>query len=121
MKKFNFKGSKIYKYLRPFASWRFLAAFGAAWTITNGIWYAIAFAPIPHIPAALVWFSRGYIAFIYMPWSPEKLITIPMAMWIHIKLFKNDEKTRKKLEEMHAQAKQDWAAFKSKFKRGEPK
>lgn len=120
MKKINFKGSKLYKYLRPFASWRFLVAFGAAWVITNGIWYAFAFAPIPHLPAALVWFSRGYIAVLYGP-TPEKLLTIPVAIWIHMKLFKKDEKTREQLEEMHAQAKRDWAALKAKFKRGEKK
>lgn len=29
----------------------------------------------------------GWLAFLCMPWCPEKLITIPLAIWLHKKLF----------------------------------
>jgi hypothetical protein len=111
------KQSRWKTYLRPFASWRFLIAFGAAWVITNGLWYVIAFAPIDFLPSWLVWFARSYIAFIYLPWSPEKLITFPIAIWFHIKVFKKDIKTRKQLEELYKQAQDDWEIVKNKFKK----
>lgn len=89
-----------------------MISFGAAWCITNGIWYVLAFAPI-NLPEWLIWTSRSYIAFLYLPFTPEKLITIPLAIFFQIKLFKN-EKTQQQLNEMYAQAKSDWAKFKKK-------
>ena len=40
-----------------------------------------------------------------------------MAIWFHTRLFKNDTKTRKLLDEMYDQAKADWSALKNKLKR----
>jgi len=105
--------SWIWKYLKPFANWRFLISFGLAWLITNGIWYVFAFVPM-RLPDWLVWFSVSYIAFLYLPFTPEKLVTIPLAIFIQWLLFRNDIKTRKQLDEMYAQAKADW--HKVKFK-----
>lgn len=110
-----FKETRWYKYLRPFASWRFLISFGFAWMLTNGVWYMIAFAPLG-LPGWLVWLARGYITILYGP-TPEKLITLPIAIWVHLRLFRYDHKTHKQLEEMHLQAKNDWESFKLKFKR----
>lgn len=70
-----------------------------------------------HLPAWLIWFSRSYIAFLYIPTTPEKLITIPMAIFFHTQLFKRDEKTKKQLDEMYGQAKADWQKIKIKLKR----
>ena len=84
--------------------------------LTNGWAYLIAFTPLIKIQW-IVWFARWYIGILYLPWTPEKLITIPIAIWVHIRLFKYDYKTHKQLEEMHNQAKEDWNQFKSKFKR----
>ena len=95
-------------------------SFGIAWIITNGIWYAFAFVPL-NLPAWLVWFSRSYIAFLYLPWTPEKLITIPMAIFFQTQIFKNDIKTKKQLVEMYAQAKSDWQKIKNKFKKNKKK
>ena len=112
MKK-KFKGSKLYKYLRPFASWRFLISFGCSWTITNGIWYVLAFVPLDFIPTWLSHAAKVYIGILYMPWTPEKFfLTIPLAIWIHIKLFKNDTKTKLQLEEMLEEARNDWLKIK---------
>lgn len=107
----------LWKYLKPFTNPRFLISFGIAWIITNGIWYVFAFVPIKILPDWLIWFSRSYIAFLYLPWTPEKLITIPLAIFVHLKLFKRDSKTHEQLEELYTQAKLDWSKFKSKFKR----
>lgn len=72
------------------------------------------------------WFTTAataWLAFLWLPTTPEKLITIPMAIIIHTKLFgKRDPKTREQLDIMLTTAKADWKATKIKlanlFKRG---
>lgn len=61
--------------------------------------------------------ATTWLGILWLPCTPEKLITIPMALFIHTRLFRRDEKTRKQLEDMYAQAKEDWNKFKNKFKR----
>ena len=108
--------SKLSIYLKPFTNWRFLICFGAAWVITNGVWYVFAYAPIKWIPIPLKAFANAYIIFIWTI-GPEKIITIPMAIWFLVKLFKNHEKTRQDLDRLYDEAKADWKKFKNKFKR----
>jgi hypothetical protein len=60
--------------------------------------------------------GTSYQAFLWMPFTPEKLVTIPIAMWFNFKLFK-DEKTDILLKNMLNQAKEDWQKIKSKFRR----
>lgn len=66
------------------------------------------------------WFTSAavaWLAFLWLPTTPEKLITIPAALVIHTKLFgKRDPKTREQLEKMLETAKQDWASVKSRIK-----
>lgn len=111
----KFKDSKIYKYLSPFTSWKFTISFGTAWMITNGWAYILAFSPIP-IWGWLRTAAITYVAFLYLPITPEKLVTIPMAIWLHVKLFRKDTKTSEKLEVMYNEAKGDWDAIKRKTK-----
>lgn len=111
-----FKDTRLYKYLRPFTSWKFVVSFGTAWMITNGWAYILAFAPIP-IWGWLRAMAIAYVGFLYLPITPEKLITIPIAIWLHVKLFKKDTKTHNQLHEMHEQAKRDWGIIKAKFKK----
>ena len=105
--------SWLWKYLKPFTNWRFVISFGLAWIITNGMWYAFAFISM-RLPDWLIWFSRSYIAFLYIPTTPEKLITIPLAIFVHWLMIRKDIETRKQLDDMYAQAKSDWQ--KAKFK-----
>lgn len=60
----------------------------------------------------------SYQAFLWLPCTPEKLVTIPLAMWFNSLLFK-DEKTQRLLLNMKLQAKEDWSKIKSKFKKKE--
>ena len=83
--------------------------------ITNGWAYLIAFAPL-NLPSWVTWLARTYIGIIYLPTTPEKLITFPIAIWVHVRLFKYDHKTKHQLEDMHEQAKQDWITVKTKLK-----
>ena len=123
----------LWTYLKPFTNWRFLICFGLAWFITNGMWYPIAgmipagVIPIPIVPHPFPWmplwlvnFARAYIVFLFLPFTPEKLVTIPIAIWLLTKLFKNHKKTRAQLDDLYAQAKSDWAKAKVKIAHFKP-
>ena len=107
---------RIKNYLRPFLSWKFLLCFFLAWFVTNGWSYAFI---IIGLLCDIDWMfdvGAGFQAFLWMPFTPEKLVTIPMAMWFNFKIFK-DEKTTTMLANMLSQAKEDWGKAKGLLKR----
>lgn len=108
---------RLKNYLRPFLSWRFLVCFFLAWFVTNGWSYAFI---IIGASCGIDWMwevGAGWQAFLWMPFTPEKLVTIPMSIWFNFKLFK-DEKTTTLLNNMLEQARYDWNKVKGWFKRG---
>lgn len=93
-------------YLRPFLSWKFLLCFFSAWFITNGWAYVLTtLGSILHIKW-MTTVGSSYLALIWLPCTPEKLLTIPLAMWFNFKVFK-DTKTNEYLLNMKAQAIKD--------------
>ena len=108
---------RLKNYLRPFLSLKFLLCFFLAWLVTNGWSYAFI---IIGWTCNINWMFNvgiGYQAFLWMPFTPEKLVTIPMAIWFNATIFK-DKKTHDNLTKMKEQAISDWNKIKSKFKRG---
>ena len=82
----------LYDYIKPFLNWRFIISFGIAWMITNGWSYVfVILGPI----LQLKWMTTvglSYQAFLWLPVTPEKLVTIPIAIWFHRILFPKDFK-----------------------------
>lgn len=84
---------------------RLLLCFGLGWMITNGWSYILM--------ALGTWFQIGwmmavagaYLAFLWLPISPEKIVTVAIAMWLLKVLFPNDEKTLGVLKNMYAKVK----------------
>ena len=84
---------------------RFVLCFGLAWIITNG-WSYILFAigtlcKIGWMMAA----SGAYMAFLWFPFTPEKLVTLALAILLLRWLFPRDEKTLGVLRNMRDYAK----------------
>lgn len=107
---------RLKNYLRPFLSLKFLLCFFLAWQVTNGWSYAFI---IIGLTCDIPWMfnvGTGWQAFLWMPFTPEKLVTIPLAMWFN-KLIFRDEKTKRMLGAMKNQAKDDWQGIKNKFRR----
>jgi hypothetical protein len=80
---------------------RFLLCFGLGWMITNG-WSYIVFAlgtwlQIPWMIAV----GGAYLAFLWLPISPEKIFTVAIAIWLLKRLFPNDQQTLAVLIRMH--------------------
>ena len=84
---------------------KFLLCFGIGWMITNG-WSYVLFAlgtlfQLPWMTAV----SGAYMALLWFPFTPEKLITLMIAMALLRWFFPYDEKTLGVLREMHAKTK----------------
>ena len=78
-----------------------LLCFGIGWLITNG-WSYITFClgiffDIP----VMTGIASAYMAFLWVPFTPEKIITVIIAIALLKRFFPNDEKTLKKLESLY--------------------
>lgn len=72
---------------------RLLLCFGMGWMITNG-WSYIMFGLGTWLGNEwLIGISSAYLAFLWLPVSPEKIVTITIAIWLMKLIFPNDEKT----------------------------
>ena len=109
MKKF---WKKLWVYFKPFTNWKFLISFGIAWMITNGWCYLFMIFGKTLDIGWMFAVGTAYAAFLYMPFTPEKLITIPMAMFFQKILFRKDEKLQEQFLNMKLEAKEDWNSTK---------
>ena len=84
---------------------KFLFCFGIGWLITNGWSYMMfAWGTLFRI-SWMVTVSGAYMALLWFPFTPEKLITLMIAMALLRWLFPNDDKTLGVLIEMYARVK----------------
>ncbi len=90
---------------------RLLICLAVAWFITNGWSYAMfgigTYLKIDWMIAV----SGAYLAFLWLPVSPEKLVTITIAIALLRWLFPGDEKTLAVLRGLYAKAKDKTKAF----------
>ena len=96
---------KIKKILLFFTNPRLLLCFLLAWLITNG-WSYILFGlgtyfEIPWMTAV----AGAYLTFLWLPVSPEKLVTFAIAIFLLKRLFPNDQKTLAVLRQLREKAK----------------
>lgn len=81
---------KVFQFI---ANPRFLLCFGLGWIITNG-WSYILFAL--GMALDIDWMKAvagAYLAFLWLPISPEKIVTCAIAIALLRWLFPNDQKT----------------------------
>lgn len=72
---------------------RFLLCFGLGWFVTNGWSYVMmgvgAFFQIGWMMAV----AGAYLTFLWLPISPEKVVTLALAIFFLKRLFPGDQKT----------------------------
>ena len=95
------------KILKCITNPRFLLCFGIAWMITNGWAYFLlgfgAYLEIEWMTAV----AGIYLAFLWLPFTPEKIVTIPIAIGLLRLLFPRDTATLGVLREMKLRAKKE--------------
>jgi chaperonin GroEL len=78
--------AKLYEFIKFILDWKTLLCYIPVWFVFSGWTYvAIAFGS-PWIRA----FGSAWLAMLWMPWCPEKLITIPITLWIKRIIFKKE-------------------------------
>ena len=93
---------------------RLLLCIAIAWLITNG-WSYILFGIGTYFKIGwMITISSAYIAFLWLPVSPEKIVTFAIAIVLLRVLFPNDQKTHAVLAKLYEQAK---LVFKTRRKR----
>ena len=80
MKKFILK---IWYTIKPFLTWRILVCYLPVYFISTGWAYLASVFASGWLQGVAI----GWLAFLWMPFCPEKLVTIPITIWVHKKLF----------------------------------
>ena len=72
---------------------RLLLCFGVGWMITNG-WSYVLFGLGTYFNVSwMIALGGGYMAFLWIPATPEKIVTVAIAIALLRFFFPNDEKT----------------------------
>lgn len=93
---------------------RLLFCFAIAWFITNGWSYAMLGLGTYLGVGWMVAVSGAYLAFLWFPFSPEKIVTFGISIILLQWLFPNDDKTLAVLKSLYTKAK---GAFRQKKKK----
>ena len=84
---------------------RLLLCVGIAWLITNGWSYIVFTLGVYFDVPLMIGIASAYLAFLWVPFTPEKIITVIIAIALLKRFFPDDERTLKKLQNLHAKYK----------------
>lgn len=96
---------KLKKVLQFIANPRLLLCFFIAWMITNGWSYIMLGIGTYFGIGWMTAVASAYLAFLWLPVSPEKLVTFAIAIALLRLLFPNDQKTLAILKGWYEKAK----------------
>ena len=85
---------------------RLLLCFGIGWMITNGWSYVLLGLGTWLQNEWMMGIAGAYLTFLWLPVSPEKLVTFAIAITLLRWLFPNDQKTLGVLKQAYAKLKQ---------------
>lgn len=96
---------KVKKIIQFIVNPRLLLCFVLAWMITNG-WSYLMFGLGTYFKIHwMTALSGAYLAFLWLPVSPEKIVTFAISIALLRWLFPKDEKTLAVLKELYGKAK----------------
>lgn len=96
---------------------RLLLCFGIGWMITNGWSYVLLGLGTWMENEWMIGIASAYLAFLWLPVSPEKLVTFAIAITLLRWLFPNDTKTLGILKQAYADLKQTFRQKKQQHDR----
>ncbi|MBQ8173987.1 MAG: hypothetical protein IJ009_01150 [Clostridia bacterium] len=79
---------------------RFLLCFGIGWMITNGWSYLFLFFGLRFGITWMTAVGSAYMAFLWFPFTPEKILTLIIALFLLRLFFPNDKATLQVLRDM---------------------
>ena len=108
--------AKLKKLVEFILNPRFLLCFGLAWMITNGWCYIFIATGSFYNIEWMFYVGTTYLAFLWLPITPEKIITIPLAIAFLKAFFPKDQQTLAVLMQMYQKAKDALKGKKKKAK-----
>lgn len=84
---------RLKRVLQFFLNPRFMLCFGVGWMITNGWSYLLLALGTWLQNGWMIGISTAYLAFLWLPVSPEKLVTVTIAIFLLRWWFPGDQKT----------------------------
>ena len=101
---------KIKRFLKKAAQFvfnpRLLLCFGIGWLITNGWSYILLGVGTYFGIQWMIAVSGAYLAFLWIPGTPEKILTVAIAMALMQFFFPNDQKTLGVLKKLRTKYKE---------------
>lgn len=110
--------TKIKTYISPFLNWRILVIYVPIWFLMSGWTYLFIYLGTRHHVGWMLAAGTFWATVLWLPFTPEKLITIPLTLFIYVKWVGHSDP---KLEAMVKEAKNDWEATKTWFRRNYPR
>lgn len=95
---------------------RLLLCFGIGWMTTNGWSYVLLGLGTWLNNEWMMGIAGAYLTFLWLPVSPEKLVTVAIAIALLRRLFPNDQKTLGVLRHTYAELKQTFRSKKQQRK-----
>ncbi len=96
---------KLKKIVQFILNPKLLLCLGIAWLVTNGWSYIMLGIGTFWSIEWMIWISSAYLAFLWLPISPEKIVTVAIAIILMKLLFPNDQKTLAVLIQMKEKVK----------------
>ena len=103
--------------VRFLANPKLILCLGIAWMITNGWSYVMLGFGVFFDIEWMIWVAGGYLTFLWLPISPEKIVTVLLAMGLLRLFFPGDERTLGALREAYARGKEKWRRYREKRKK----
>lgn len=113
--------TKIKTYIAPFLNWRILVIYVPIWFIMSGWTYLFIYLGTRHHISWMLAAGTFWATVLWLPITPEKLITIPLTMWIYIRWRSKGDTVSNELQNMLLEAKQDWNKTKMWIRRNHGK
>lgn len=110
--------TKIKTYISPFLNWRILVIYVPIWFIMSGWTYLFIFLGTKHHISWMLASGTFWATVLWLPITPEKLITIPLTIYLYIRWRggKGDA-VSSQLQDMVIEARGDWQRTKAWFRR----
>lgn len=96
---------KLKKVFQFITNPRLLLCFGLAWIITNGWSYILLAVGTLLGIGWMIAVASAYLAFLWFPFSPEKIVTVAITIVLLRWLFPNDQKTLGIMKDSYAKLK----------------
>ena len=110
--------TKIKTYISPFLNWRILIIYLPIWFLMSGWTYLFIYLGTRHHVGWMLAAGTFWATVLWLPFTPEKLITVPLTLLIYVKWVGHSDP---KFEHMLNEARGDWEATKRWFRCNYPR